>query len=55
VERVDRQDGHVFIEGELWKAVSEVPVEPGHLVQIVGIDGLTLKVKEAPAGTGLQA
>ncbi|MGP8239534.1 MAG: NfeD family protein [Limisphaerales bacterium] len=54
LEHVDSQGGHVFIEGELWKAISEAPIEPGHLVQIVGIDGLTLKVKEAPAGAGLQ-
>jgi membrane-bound serine protease (ClpP class) len=54
LERVDSQGGHVFIEGELWKAVAEAPVEPGHLVQIVGIEGLTLKVKEAPPGAGLQ-
>jgi len=25
--------------------VSEVPIEPGHPVEIVGINGLTLKVK----------
>jgi membrane-bound serine protease (ClpP class) len=55
MERVDSQGGHIFIEGEWWKAISEAPVEPGHVVQIVGIDGLTLKVKEAPAGPGLQA
>jgi membrane-bound ClpP family serine protease len=35
----------VFIEGEHWNAVSETPVEAGQPVEIVGINGLTLKVK----------
>jgi membrane-bound serine protease (ClpP class) len=43
--RVDARGGHVFIEGELWNAVSERPIEPGQPVQVVGIEGLTLKVK----------
>jgi membrane-bound serine protease (ClpP class) len=47
--RVDARGGHVFIEGELWNAVSETPLEAGQLVQIVSIDGLTLKVKGALA------
>ena len=47
--RVDAKGGRVFIEGELWNAVSETPVEPGQPVQIVAIDGLTLKVKSLPA------
>ena len=43
--RIDSQDGRVFIEGELWNAVSETPVEPGQPVEVVGRSGLTLKVK----------
>ena len=43
--RIDAASGRVFVEGEYWNAVSEVPVEPGHPVEIVGINGLTLKVK----------
>ena len=43
--RIDSQGGRVFIEGELWNAVSETPVETGHSVEIIGIEGLTLKVK----------
>ena len=43
--RIDVASGKVFIEGEYWNAVSEVPIEPGHPVEIVGINGLTLKVK----------
>jgi len=42
---IDFAGGRVFIEGETWKAVSEVPVETGQTVQVTGIDGLTLKVK----------
>jgi membrane-bound serine protease (ClpP class) len=45
VARIDAGTGKVFVEGEYWNAVSEVPIEPGHPVEIVGINGLTLKVK----------
>lgn len=41
---IDSSGGRVFIEGEYWKAVSEVPVEKDQPVQVVGIEGLTLKV-----------
>ena len=43
--RIDASGGKVFVEGEWWNAVSETPVESGESVEIVGIDGLTLKVK----------
>ncbi len=43
--RIDAATGKVFVEGEYWNAVSEVPIEPGHPVEIVAINGLTLKVK----------
>ena len=43
--RIDAASGKVFVEGEYWNAVSEVPIEPGHPVEIVAVDGLTLKVK----------
>jgi len=43
--RIDAANGKVFVEGEYWNAVSEVPIELGHPVEIVGINGLTLKVK----------
>ena len=43
--RIDAASGKVFVEGEYWNAVSEVPIEPGQPVEIVAIDGLTLKVK----------
>ena len=43
--RIDAQGGKVFVEGEYWNAVSDAPIEPGQLVEIVDITGLTLKVK----------
>jgi membrane-bound serine protease (ClpP class) len=36
--------GKVFIEGEYWTAVSEATIAEGQLVEIVGLEGLTLKV-----------
>ena len=46
---IDANGGRVFIEGEYWNAVSDAPVEQGHTVEIIGIDGLTLKVKPKPS------
>jgi len=43
-ERIDAAGGWVFIEGEYWNAVSEVPIEPGQPVEIIAVHGLTLKV-----------
>jgi len=45
LSRIDPAGGKVFIEGEHWNAVSETPVEAGQPVEIVSINGLTLKVK----------
>ena len=45
ISRIDAGGGRVFIEGENWKAVSETPVESGQTVEVVGVEGLTLKVK----------
>ena len=43
--KIDAAGGKIFIEGELWNAVSETPVEENQNVEITGIEGLTLKVK----------
>ena len=43
--RIDASSGKVFIEGEYWNAVSETVVEKGQPVEVIGFDGLTLKVK----------
>ena len=49
VDRIDSGRGKVFIEGELWNAVSDSPVEKGQPVEVVAVEGLTLKVKPKPA------
>ena len=46
--RIDRAQGKVFVEGEYWNAISDTPIEPGQRVEIVAIDGLTLKVRPQP-------
>src|SRR3984957_638104 len=38
---IDARGGKVFIEGELWNAVSETPVEAGQNVEVTGREGLT--------------
>jgi membrane-bound serine protease (ClpP class) len=43
--RIDPAGGKVFIEGELWNAVSSTPVASGQTVEIIGRTGLTLSVK----------
>jgi membrane-bound serine protease (ClpP class) len=45
IARIDPSGGKVFIEGEYWNAVSETPVNAGEPVEIIEIEGLTLKVK----------
>ena len=45
VARIDPSGGKVFFDGEYWNAVSDSAVEAGQAVQIVDIDGLTLKVQ----------
>ena len=42
---IDSQGGRVFVEGENWNAVSDTPVEPGEVIEIAEVQGLTLKVK----------
>jgi len=48
VQIISRADAHrvkVFVEGEYWNAESDTPIDPGQSAQIIGIEGLTLKVK----------
>jgi membrane-bound serine protease (ClpP class) len=42
---IDNEGGKVFVEGEYWNAVSETPIEPNRDVEIVSVEGLTLRVK----------
>lgn len=37
--------GKVFVHGEIWDAVSDVPVAPGEPVEIVGVRNFTLSVR----------
>ncbi|MBI2370758.1 MAG: nodulation protein NfeD [Deltaproteobacteria bacterium] len=37
-------EGRVFLHGELWTAVSDVPVEAGEPVKVVGVEGLKVRV-----------
>lgn len=43
--RIDAAGGRVFIEGEIWQAVSGTVVEKDQPVEVIGFEGLTLKVK----------
>jgi membrane-bound serine protease (ClpP class) len=45
LSRIDASGGRVFVEGEYWTAVSDLPVEEGAQVEVVAVQGLTLKVK----------
>lgn len=46
VQDWDGAAGHVQVDGERWRATSKDALVPGDLVKIIGIDGLTLKVKK---------
>lgn len=39
--------GLVFVHGEYWQATSDEPIEEGSQIEVVGYDGLVLKVKRA--------
>lgn len=47
--RIDSRGGKVFIDGEYWNAVSDVPAEAGSQVEVTGVNGLTLTVKPKSA------
>ena len=42
---IDQYGGQVFVDGALWRAVSQTPVAQGEWAEIVGRNGLTLIVK----------
>jgi membrane-bound serine protease (ClpP class) len=42
---IGKEGGKVLLEGEYWNAVSDEPVATGQIVEIVGRDGLTLRVR----------
>lgn len=43
---IDKNGGYVLMDGELWKAISDSYIEKDKKVEIVEVDGLTLKVKK---------
>jgi membrane-bound serine protease (ClpP class) len=43
---VTTDSGSVFVHGEHWRARSEQPIADGSRVEIIGVDGMTLTVKE---------
>lgn len=40
--------GHVRLSGERWRAVSNAPAHAGQQLQVVAVDGLTVRVAECP-------
>jgi membrane-bound serine protease (ClpP class) len=50
---IDTVQGRVLVEGEYWNARSEVPVSEGQPVEILGMDGLTLRVRPKPSNHSL--
>jgi membrane-bound ClpP family serine protease len=44
VKQWKKNEEKVFVNGELWQAVSEIPLLPGDRVVIQNVEGLTLRV-----------
>jgi membrane-bound serine protease (ClpP class) len=42
---IDSHGGRIFVEGEYWNAISDMPIEKDKTVEIAAVEGLTLKVK----------
>jgi membrane-bound serine protease (ClpP class) len=42
---IDASGGKVFVEGEYWSATSDTFLNKGEPVQIIAVEGLTVKVK----------
>jgi membrane-bound serine protease (ClpP class) len=47
MEGVVREGGLVYVNGELWQASAEGGLQPGERVQVEGVDGLRLRVRQA--------
>jgi len=45
IEQWQETEGQVFVNGELWRAVSDVPLLVGHKIVVQSVEGLTLRVK----------
>ena len=44
VKKWEKNEGYVFVNGELWKAGSDLPFSPGDRVLVQKVQGLTLQV-----------
>ena len=44
---IDSRGGRIFVEGEYWNAVSDMPIGKGDVAEIAAVQGLTLKVQPA--------
>ncbi len=45
IKQWNRTEGKVWVNGELWQAVCDVPLTQGRKAVILDIEGLTLKLK----------
>jgi len=46
VARTDVEaDGSVFVHGEYWNATSDIKIPTGSKIEVVAVDGMTMKVK----------
>jgi len=45
IKRWNKSEGQVLVNGELWNAVCEIPLQEGSKAVILDIEGLTLKLK----------
>jgi len=50
VVTVDAEDIIVQVDGELWRAKSGEPLAPEQLIDVLALEGLTLRVSSRPAG-----
>src|SRR5712672_2479359 len=41
---IDSRNGRIFVEGEYWNAISDVPIEKGQEAKIAAVQGLTIKL-----------
>lgn len=49
IDPVGSSSGKVFIRGEYWNSVADEIIRAGDSVEVLGIQGLTLRVRRAPA------
>jgi membrane-bound serine protease (ClpP class) len=50
---IDDKGGKVFVAGELWDAYSEQPIAKGEEVEVMALQGMTLRVKKKESGVSL--